>query len=341
MNKGITILLLLVVLGAMGMVMVSHISSRDETTSVAASKPSATQPNAPGAVAGKPLAPSRETSVSDLIRIDPPLSSLNPRQQRPEGAPREVVLTPNAQPAKPPSGGQTLPSAASQPASNSGTKPDKAPSQRAAGAENRQETQQTPQGYRQTPQAPADTPSAGQALREAPPRSSGAITAIGTASPLQSAQPAKDGTQERASAGSQDPTAAGTVRADAAGPQGRTAPVSTASAEDAEARKQTVAPAGSAKADVSQPQEQTATHTDAGAARRQGQAATPASAEAVRPPELVSPPAPVSGKQPDANQATLSEKGTHSLKNISLLFSGDEVILRIEADNAFPCKTFV
>ncbi|MDR1489342.1 MAG: AMIN domain-containing protein, partial [Desulfovibrio sp.] len=40
-------------------------------------------------------------------------------------------------------------------------------------------------------------------------------------------------------------------------------------------------------------------------------------------------------------QATLSEKGTHSLKNISLLFSGDEVILRIEADNAFPCKTFV
>jgi hypothetical protein len=56
---------------------------------------------------------------------------------------------------------------------------------------------------------------------------------------------------------------------------------------------------------------------------------------------LLPPPAPASGKQPDANPAALSEKGTHNLKNISLLLSGDEAILRIEADSAFPCKTFV
>ena len=41
------------------------------------------------------------------------------------------------------------------------------------------------------------------------------------------------------------------------------------------------------------------------------------------------------------NTRALSEKGSHSLKNIALQITGDKIRVRIEADNAFPCKSFV
>lgn len=40
-------------------------------------------------------------------------------------------------------------------------------------------------------------------------------------------------------------------------------------------------------------------------------------------------------------QAPLSNTGTHALKTINLAFAGQDMLLRIEAGDPFPCKTFV
>ena len=42
-----------------------------------------------------------------------------------------------------------------------------------------------------------------------------------------------------------------------------------------------------------------------------------------------------------AAQNQLSDKGTHSLKNLALQITGDKIRVRIEADDAFPCKSFI
>lgn len=53
------------------------------------------------------------------------------------------------------------------------------------------------------------------------------------------------------------------------------------------------------------------------------------------------PPSPKNASDEKSKQTAPSSKGTHVLKNIGVHFAGQNMRLRIEADNAFPSKVFV
>ena len=62
-------------------------------------------------------------------------------------------------------------------------------------------------------------------------------------------------------------------------------------------------------------------------------------------PQTGKPPVQENGKTPSptpqVKEPVLSDKGAHALQDMGLHFSGQGMVLRIAADNAFPCKTFV
>ncbi|MDR0826757.1 MAG: AMIN domain-containing protein [Desulfovibrio sp.] len=259
MNKGIAILLLFVVLGAMGLVMFSHLTSRPDKTTEAA-VPKTTYQYQSGVPQTSGLGQSgagRINSSSDLIRIDPPLSSLDtPQKSLPEGAPKPVTLIAGAQTTRP---------ASEIPPPD--TRPEHSPPEQVNTAEKTEtkpvEAPPAPKTEPAKPQAPTNSISASPGLTpwENPPKTA--------AAPGQSASPAQKGKSENPAPRHQDTSVAPTT--------------------------------------PSKPPAQPA-------------APTPPSA----PPTV----------------ANMSEKGTHALKNIDVHLAGNNVILRIEADNSFPCKTF-
>lgn len=66
--------------------------------------------------------------------------------------------------------------------------------------------------------------------------------------------------------------------------------------------------------------------------------ATQARSPQVQPPQQ--PAAQTSKPSRQTTQAALSDKGTHTLKNLALQITGDKIRVRIEADDPFPCKSF-
>ncbi|MDR1685456.1 MAG: hypothetical protein LBR82_03270, partial [Desulfovibrio sp.] len=93
MNKGITLLIMLVILGAMGLVFFFHVSAeRDGATARKSDMPTAVSVRKPDAAGNPP---------TDLIRIDPPMSSLDPPAgSRPDGSPGPVRLVAGVSPAQ-------------------------------------------------------------------------------------------------------------------------------------------------------------------------------------------------------------------------------------------------
>lgn len=267
MNKGITLLVLVAVLGAMGLVLYSHSGSpKDpERGEAALSLP----PQAPPPVLGGTSSPLQnlQGESQGLRPIEPPIGGARSELSPPEGAPVPVTLGPD--------GRQTKPAAVPEPA------PSPPPREK------------TPPP---TPAPPADKPAGKPADKPAEK------PADKPADKPQS-QPAKQPPPE-----DKNPSAAPGLEPWSVPPPGgaaATAPV-------------TVTP--QAQAGAASPPARTGTQVPASpppVLAEQRLATDP-----IRPVEL------------PANAA-------HSLTGISLVPAGQGLRLRIEADGAFVCKTFV
>jgi hypothetical protein len=266
MNKGITILILFAVLGAMGLVLYSHTRRSGDVpketggmaTSQADAAPAASA--VPGGQTGTPGGPLQapQGGNSGLKQIDPPLTS-----GRADGAPAPVRLTVGnaGAPAQAP-----MPPAASQPSRS----------------------------------APPALPGAGDS--DTGVRSAG--------KPGQSAPDPGRPAAGKPSGGSPELTPWG-------------APSSVPG------RMSEASPTGGA--------EQGAGKTQAGAPAKgnEGPSAPPAAPSAAAAPAAATP------ATPPAREPALSDKDPHVLKDISMQFAGQNMLLRIEADTPFPCRAFV
>ena len=304
MNKGITILILLVVLGAMGLVMYSHIGGREEIPVVAGDPSEPRMPVSQGGRASPLQAP--QGDANRLPSFEPPLSSspsltFSPRA---EGAPRPVNITGSGgQSARPPQSRPAATPQASASAGNAGANPkaaqaspssenarsgvsapDAAPSSSSGtSAPAPQKTTQAPTASR-SPRTPAETPA------------SASGSSVQSSLPSSDQKPPQDNRPPaRTDNRNTDPPAAqsaATARQAVAGSPGLT-PWKTPPQG---------APAGSSRATAS-----------------------------VQP----------AGQNASPTPESQSEKGRHSLQSIRLVPSGQNVQLRIEADSAFSCNTFV
>ncbi|MDR1947472.1 MAG: AMIN domain-containing protein [Desulfovibrio sp.] len=291
MNKGITILLTLVILGAMGMVLFSHINNKNDLAATGKSG------NTGGASADKKSAggTGAGTSVSDLIRIDPPLSSLNPPPDpTPAGAPRAVRLT----------AGSDAPTGTPAPSGFRSDTRGRTDENHAAPP-----TRQSPAG-----EAPARQDAAGQDAAR-PPGGPPGLTPW--ENPPQANQAARTNGSPTADAAPGRPGPAVTAQAslNAAGASPDSA---SGTAQTPESRRPSAPPAAQGRANTSERQ------APAGETARQN-----AAPETPRP-----------ATAPARTPALPSDRGAHTLKNISLTFDGNDMRLLIEADNDFPCKTF-
>jgi hypothetical protein len=280
MNKGITILLMAVILGAMGLVLFSHVTA--EKNDVAARKGDV-------GVAGGPAGAGM--SLTDLIRIDPPMSSLNPPDApAPDGAPRTVRVIAGVSPGR----------------------------DEARVREDDARADARTQGMPQAQQAPAGESPAGRTGD--PP----GLTPWET--PPASSPTARTNDLPPAYAAPLRPTPP---------PAAQQVPASdSASAKAPNTRPASVAPSSPA---TNGPEEQRPSPAEP-APRSVVAPEAPSGATSGNTPKGTRPPQTGpsrSGQTPDT-----SFKNTHTLKNVSLTFADDAMRLRIEADGAFPCKTF-
>ncbi|MDR2603763.1 MAG: AMIN domain-containing protein [Desulfovibrio sp.] len=330
MNKGITFLLMFVILGAMGLVLFSHVSADKDGAP-------ARKSDASGVAAGKTDAAG--APLTDLIRIDPPMLSLNPPGgPLPDGSPRTVRLLPDGSPgpARPatdaspdPAGAQAQTRAredetrAGPPARQTQTQLQQQPMQAQLQPQQAQlQPQQTENasGGRSAGRAtyppsltPWETPAARNPAAPDPAAranaSQGAYAAPVVSEPAEPQRPA--------------PAVSGTAPA----PDTRPAPAATQSRADAPAAQR---PPGTADTPQRAAPPQAPLAAEVPARARAGVPEN--TTERTRPPQ----PAPVrAGQSPEK-----PFKSAHTLKNISLTFAGNDMLLQLEADSAFPCKTF-
>lgn len=277
MNKGLTVVILLMVLSAMGSVMYAHLSS------VTPPPPSPERPatpfSPPEGVPGPPLTNPLNAPQGDrggLDRIAPPITS----GQTPgaEGAPRPVNLTAGADgvPARP----------VEQPV------PRTLPPRETARVEGPTTTATPPKGTAEQEQAPANLPPPVPQVREKPSDGSPGLTPW---------------------------TPPATPQTPAPQIQTPQTPTPAQNSGQTTQRPETVQqPSGPQRGAVTDPIRPVPRTTAQG--QTQGQTRT----------TQATPQKPVA----------LSEKGAHTLKSIAFRFAGQNLELVIQADNAFPCKTF-
>lgn len=294
MNKGITILILLVVLGAMGLVFYSHTrqSSNGAGETAREGTPQPASPASGGQLSGGTASGGQTSGVSSplqapqdgngkLKQIEPPLTNAHSGA---DGAPAPVRVI----------------------AGNSGVPAPTLPTPPAA----------TPPAA--TP--PAATPPA--ASSTSPTTPAPAISSSSAIAPIVSGPDAAPrGAVNRPSSGSPELTPWGTpssgtppsTGAEATRPATQTSGVKTPATNDAKPQ------AGDAKPQA------TDAKPSPGDAKPQGRDEGKTSAVSV----------------PPAKEPSLSDKDPHTLRDIGLHFAGQDMQLRIEADSAFPCRTFV
>lgn len=116
------------------------------------------------------------------------------------------------------------------------------------------------------------------------------------------------------------------------------APAASAGTQPAPSGQDAAKPAGAAPASPEKPSSGSPGLTPWASPPQQTQAAGSAAAQNTKP---ATAPATKPGTPATAQPTpALSDKAAHTLKNISIVFAGENMLLRIEADSAFPCKTF-
>ncbi|MDR2124933.1 MAG: AMIN domain-containing protein [Desulfovibrio sp.] len=323
MNKGITLLIMLVILGAMGLVFFFHVSA-DKAGPTA--RNNAAPASSPAAVARKP--DPAAAHLTDLVRIDPPMASLNPPGgPQPDGTPKTVRLLAGASPAPADARAQTR-------ARESETPPAAPVRQMPQAQEQQTRTQQAQTRQPQTEDASGSRPAGRQTYPpsltpwETPPAANSAAGTNGRpgayAAPVspESAEP-----QRPASAGPQS-------RADTSSlPPGRADSSSAAQPYAPQSRADTPAAQRPETATETMPRPAPPEATPAGDISARARSGIPENAA-----ERPRPPQPAPGRS--AQRPETSYKNPHTLKNVSLTFAGNDMSLRLEADSAFPCKTF-
>jgi hypothetical protein len=319
MNKGITVLLMLVILGAMGMVFFSHLTAENNLPPAGKSDVAGRFSSDDGKTGGGSL-------HTDLIRIDPPMSSLAPYDVPPrEGAPRTVRTTVGATPK--PAGG-----AAETRGPETGA--------RAAAPARREQTGEIsggPPGVRQAAVRP------GQTSQEKPPAPNPADRPNDApavyAAPLHSTE-GRTARHNPGPAGSFPDTGAPTPQSPAPAP-GNPVPEATTPPDirtSSDGPATTVAPdrTNEPVPDTRQPPSAPATQSRPNAEPARSPANT-----AQKPPNAAAPETRLTASTPARTSAVPAGKETRTLKNISLAFADSDMRLLIEADGAFPCKTFI
>lgn len=324
MNKGITLLILLAVLGAMGLVLYSH--TRDSSgPQPVASVPAVSRENPVSSYqsnaqrnSASPLQDPQGDTVG-LRQFEPPLSGSTEgaaARQGNDGAPRSVTLTTpmDGRPARPPAASVD------------------SPVEPPAPAVSRQTAAIAPPATVSTPAMPQSAPASAQTVSSAPVPATPASTAT-TDPPVKpqaaESKPVPAASQTAAAAQQSNP---GTVRQSA--PQTQTAQTQAAQLQTSQAST-TPTPAGKPGGSpglMAGPTPWDTPQTVPQTGAQNGTQATPPSA-----PETPAAP----GREAKApTRQELSDKGTHALRNISLSSSGAAMQLRIEADGPFPYKSF-
>ena len=303
MNKGITLLILFVVLGAMGLVMYSH-GQGGKSASPRPSVPLASAPAADGATQRNGYASPLQAPQGGggLRPIEPPIGA----SASADGAPKAVTLTAGSDPrtVRP-----VVPQKAEDPAppAKPEPKPADTPRQSQTGGQTSgqtigQTTNQTgvkPGAQAQTAERPAQAKPQEPAAQSGPSAQAKPESAAGA--------PASDG-----------------KTASAPGDSGRSGmPGLTAGPTPWDAPK----PQGTGQTQSGQTQ---SGQTQSGASQGAVTASLTPPANPHQPPVT----------DPIVNEKSLSKTGTHSLRTIHLGFAGQQMQLRIEAGDPFPVKAF-
>jgi hypothetical protein len=333
MNKGITSLIMLVILGAMGLVFFFHVSAEEDGAAARKNDvPAAASTRKPNAVA---------TPLTDLIRIDPPMSSLDlPAEPRPAGSPVTVRVPAGASPAS--ADARTRPLAREGETSAGATARQEPPTQQPQTQQ--MQAQQMPIQQAQVRQTQTEDASGGRTAGRqtyppsltpwtAPPASGSAARTTSSQGTYVAPVYPEPAEQQRPVPGASGPaptrdTPPELSASAPAAPQSRTgtSPVTQPVASAPAAQRRETAAEMPQRPDPPEA-------PPAVAAPTRARAGVPESTT-----EKTRPPQPASASA--AQSPEKSYKSAHTLTNISLTFVGNDMRLLLEADNAFPCKTF-